>query len=157
MLDKNNHSNSIPAEALPHTYEAFIHRVRSNTLAVYWLALLFLLAIFAVLPFVYLSVDVSAGGVLSSIAGNQELFAPVSGRLAYAHMQDNQVVQKGELLANIANIVLVKRKSIVEEERKKTGNEQADLRVLQQQDFSVLPNKLTLKNSYLYACLHTSL
>lgn len=147
MSDKNSNSNTIPAEALPHTYEAFIHRIRPNTLAIYWMALLFLLMIFAALPFVYLSVDVSAGGILSSVAGNQEIFAPVSGKLGYAHMQDNQVVEKGELLANIENTVSIKRKSIIEKALKKTRTEQADLSVLLQQDFSFPPNKLAVRTA----------
>jgi len=145
--NNTNNPNTIPAEALPHTYEAFIHRVRPRTLAVYWLVLLFLVAAFAALPFVYLSVDVSAAGTLAPVSGRHELFAPVSGRLAFARMQDNQAVRQGELLASIENTAFAKRKNILGEDLLKLQAETADLSTLIRQGFATTPDRLQLKTA----------
>ena len=142
-----NNINTIPAEALPHTYEAFIYQVMPRTKSVYWLVLLFLLMAFAALPFVYVSVDAPAVGTLVPAADRQELFAPVSGRLSFSALDDNQAVKKGDVLARIENTAFVQRKAIIEEDLQKVKNELADIGILLLQDFSKSPNSLSLKNT----------
>jgi len=150
--NNTNNSNTIPIEALPHTYEVFLHQVKPRTKAVYWLVLLFIIGAFSALPFVYISVDASAVGTLTPAASKQEIYAPVSGRLSFSRLQDNQLVSEGDVLARIENIAFIQRKSIIVEDLQKLKSEIADLALLLQQDFSHSPHKLHLSTAaYLLA------
>ncbi len=79
----------------------FLHQTKTRTQVVYSATILFIIAAFAVLPFIYTTVSVRGGGSLQSNIERTELLAPVAGKITLINLTDNKKIKKGQLLLNI--------------------------------------------------------
>lgn len=79
----------------------FLHQTKTRTQVIYSATILFIIAAFAVLPFIYTTVSVNGNGSLQSNIERTELLAPVAGKITLINLTDNKKIKKGQLLLNI--------------------------------------------------------
>lgn len=79
----------------------FLHQTRAKSQIIYTTTLIAVLVVFAILPFLYVTVSVKGTGAVQSNIEKTELLAPVNGKLVFVNLKDNEKVQKGELLLSI--------------------------------------------------------
>lgn len=79
----------------------FLHQTKTRTQVIYSATILFIIAAFAVLPFIYTTVSVRGSGSLQSNIERTELLAPVAGKITLINLTDNKKIKKGQLLLNI--------------------------------------------------------
>lgn len=79
----------------------FLHQTQIKTQIIYSATILFIIAAFASLPFIYTTVSVKGSGSLQSNIERTELLAPVAGKITFINLTDNKKIKKGQLLLNI--------------------------------------------------------
>jgi len=79
----------------------FLHHTRIRRQIIYSATILFILAAFAALPFIYTTVSVKGNGSLQSNIERTELLAPVAGKITLINLTDNKKIKKGQPLLNI--------------------------------------------------------
>lgn len=79
----------------------FLHQTKISTQIIYSATILFIIAAFASLPFIYTTVSVKGSGSLQSNIERTELLAPVAGKITLINLTDNKKIKKGDLLLNI--------------------------------------------------------
>ncbi|NJL14749.1 MAG: biotin/lipoyl-binding protein [Microscillaceae bacterium] len=87
-----------PQEIIENTAEVYLPKVSVKRQLIYSSVLIFVLGALAALPFIKVDVSVSTNGIIRTILEKNELKTIVSGSIATINVQDNQNVQKGELL-----------------------------------------------------------
>lgn len=90
-----------PKEILNQTTHnlSFRHTVRSQIL--YSSTLIFLIGVFAALPFIEIDVGVKSDGIIKAVSGRHVVDASLSGRVAEVSISENMAVKKGQLLVAI--------------------------------------------------------
>lgn len=110
--------------------EALVSETGSGGSAVYLLCLLLVASTFLALPLIEVPVTLRANGALRPSVEKHDIRAPRTGVLAALPIRENQVVQRGALIARLAAVGSAERMAALRAERVTTERLIADLQRL---------------------------
>jgi HlyD family secretion protein len=103
-------------ETISSTAIVYRSHISRRTQLIYLVTVVFILVIFAALPFVKTPISVKGSGLLQSSIEKTELTIPVSGRLISLKLTDNQKIKQGDTIL-VIDAALPKQQSALAENR----------------------------------------
>lgn len=126
-MDKNQ---IFPEDILHNTVEYHIAKHSKKTNLIFWVIFLALSAALVALPFIYVDIYTTSRGVISSHEKPVTLFAPVSGRITYFNLLENQSVKQGDTLLIVNQKILDERDNLLDLQTEDAEAYIADLKFL---------------------------
>ncbi len=90
-----------PKEILEQTTQSLSVRHTVSSQILYSSTLCFVIGLFAALPFIQADVSIKSNGIIRAVTERQVLKAPVTGIISQLAIEENNPVQRGELLVSI--------------------------------------------------------
>jgi HlyD family secretion protein len=106
----------IPSRIMNVTLESYLIRITSKSRVIYWIIIVLVLTVLALLPFIYVDVAIRAGGYLQSEIEKQTIYSPFQGKVIYTSIKNGKEVHKGDTLfiidseTNKAQIIALQNK-----------------------------------------------
>lgn len=117
-----NENNIFPEDILHNTVEYHIAKHSKKTNLIFWIIFLVLVGTLSALPFIYVDIYTTSRGIITSHEKPVTLFAPVSGRITYFNLLENQSVLKGDTLLVVNQKVLEERDYLLDSQKEDTEN-----------------------------------
>lgn len=95
-----------PKEIIEFTAEHYLSKQSVKSQIIYSTVVIFIIGALASLPFIYVDITVKSRGILQPISPRSEIYSPVSGRVVKFDLQENQAVDKGQLLMKVDDQVI---------------------------------------------------
>ncbi|WP_299248696.1 HlyD family efflux transporter periplasmic adaptor subunit [uncultured Lacinutrix sp.] len=141
-----NENNIFPEDILHNTVEYHIAKHSKKTNLIFWIIFLVLVSALAALPFIYVDIYTTSRGIITSHEKPVTLFAPISGRVTYFNLVENQSVSKGDTLLVVNQKILDERDHLIDSQKEDTENFISDLELLIKGNYSKLKTKQYKKN-----------
>ncbi|WP_299383001.1 HlyD family efflux transporter periplasmic adaptor subunit [uncultured Lacinutrix sp.] len=141
-----NENNIFPEDILHNTVEYHIAKHSKKTNLIFWIIFLVLASALAALPFIYVDIYTTSRGIITSHEKPVTLFAPISGRVTYFNLVENQSVSKGDTLLVVNQKILDERDHLIDSQKEDTENFISDLELLIKGNYSKLKTKQYKKN-----------
>lgn len=88
----------IPCKLIDYSLENYLGRISSKSRIIYWLIIILVVLVIAILPFIYVDVSVQAQGFFQSEIEKQLIHAPYQGKIAFVSIKRGNKVIKGDTL-----------------------------------------------------------
>lgn len=116
-----------PKEIVEYTAENYIYSIRTSSQIIYIVVLLCVAAVIGSLPLIHLDVSIQSRGAIRAKTGSSVLASPVSGKIIALHATENQMVKKGDLIAELEIFKLEFLENFYQESIEQIINEKDDL------------------------------
>ncbi|HKK45244.1 MAG TPA: HlyD family efflux transporter periplasmic adaptor subunit [Balneolaceae bacterium] len=136
-----------PEEIINNSAEANFYKHSIKTKLIYNSAGIFVVAILAILPFVYINVSIKSPGVIKPITERNHLISLVSGKIKKLYIHENESVEEGEKVAEIAAPMIDEKLNFNKQQQIKIKTYLADLSKLEAIDSSSIFKSLDLKTA----------
>jgi membrane fusion protein, peptide pheromone/bacteriocin exporter len=105
----------IPFSISEFSLETYLIKVSIRSRIIYWIIILTVISLIALLPFIYVDVSVQARGYFQADIEKQIIFAPLQGKVAYSSIHNGSPVRKGDTLLIIdKEASLARRTSLIQ-------------------------------------------
>lgn len=88
----------IPSGIMNVTLESYLIRITSKSRVIYWIIIVIVLTVLALLPVIYVDVAIRASGYLQSEIEKQTIYSPFQGKVIYTSIKNGKEVHKGDTL-----------------------------------------------------------
>ncbi len=139
-----------PKEIIEFTAEHYLSKQSVKSQIIYSTVIIFIIGALASLPFIYVDITVKSRGILQPVSPRNEVFSPVSGRITKFDLQENQAVEKGQLLMKVDDEVINNQIQLLKENQDRQALYIGDLDKLLSLDSSHLFTWSPLLKSPLY-------
>ncbi len=123
-------SQYFPITAASDSVEGLLRMHRSRCPWIYWLILIGIVTAFVSLPLVQLDVTISAQGMVRPIHEKVDLRSAISGHITRVLVEDNEVVQAGQVLMQFDSKEIDERMAYLENQIRRHGILHEDLVLL---------------------------
>lgn len=104
--------NIFPEEILKNTVESHIIKHSKRTSILFLITFIAVAIAFLSLPFIDIDIYTTSRGTIIPLEKKLNIFAPVSGRISYFNIEENQKIKKGDTLIIIEHNVLKERENL---------------------------------------------
>lgn len=134
MTDKN----IFPEEILNSTVEHHIVKHSKKTSLLFLITFVAVATAFASLPFIEIDIYTTSRGTIIPQDKKLNIYAPVSGRIAYFNVEENRKVKKGDTLLIIEHNVLKERENLNSLQSSENSSYLSDLSNLISKNYSAV-------------------
>lgn len=128
----------IPSSLAVHTIEAHLAKISTRSRIIYWIIIWTVIAVIALLPFIYVDVSVQARGFFQPEIERQIVYTPLQGRAIFAGVKNGDRVIKGDTLLVIDYESVKSQQEAVLQRINENNASLSDLEILTQLDSSDL-------------------
>ncbi|RZJ53531.1 MAG: HlyD family efflux transporter periplasmic adaptor subunit [Flavobacterium sp.] len=107
-----NDKEIFPEEILNNTVESHIIKHSKKTSRLFVITFLALLIAFVSLPFIYIDVYTTSRGTIIPQEKKLTLYSPISGKISFFNVEENQKIKKGDTLLIIDHNILKERENL---------------------------------------------
>jgi membrane fusion protein, peptide pheromone/bacteriocin exporter len=107
-----NRQNIFPQEIIHNTVESHIVKHNKKTSILFLVTFLALLIIALSLPFIYLDIYTTSRGTIIPKDKKLNIYAPISGKIAFFNIEENKKIKKGDTLLIIEHNILKERENL---------------------------------------------
>jgi membrane fusion protein, peptide pheromone/bacteriocin exporter len=104
--------NIFPEEILNSTVESHIGKHNKKTSLFFLITFIAVVIAFIALPFISIDIYTTSRGTIIPQEKKLNIYAPVSGRISYFNVEENQKIKKGDTLLIIEHNVLKERENL---------------------------------------------
>jgi multidrug resistance efflux pump len=115
MKEKNelmNEQNIFPEEILNNTVEHHVAKHNKKTSLLFLITFVALLITCISLPFIYIDIYTTSRGTVVSEEKKLTIYAPISGKISFFKIEENQKVDKGDTLVIIEHSILKEKENL---------------------------------------------
>jgi multidrug resistance efflux pump len=81
----------------------YLIRITTRSRIIYWIIIVMILLVIAILPFIYVDVSVQARGYFQTDIEKQIVYTPFQGKIIYTSIRNGETVSKGDTLLVISS------------------------------------------------------
>jgi HlyD family secretion protein len=107
-----NDKEIFPEEILNNTVESHIIKHNKKTSRLFVITFLALLIAFVSLPFIYIDIYTTSRGTIIPQEKKLTLYSPISGKISFFNVEENQKIKKGDTLLIIDHNILKERENL---------------------------------------------
>ena len=105
-----------PKEFLSHSFEVHQFQHDKKSQRIYWVILLFLVAVLFSLPLIKVNVYTTVRGMIKPKEERFVLRANAGGQVVYSQLMPNKTVKKGDTLLRLSHPILDEKKTLLSEQ-----------------------------------------